>query len=205
MEVDETFMTIWLSRSSEVRVKVRRLPQSPIGNIFNIYFWLWQKSCKLLDMRTRYFTYLILRAAVTILAKLQFINNLTRCNLSLYFKNEYTWLVYLSVCGDLLWFACKVNLYLTVVATLWQKIWGIKCTAHYSVPVGYVIWYPAKSSSGWILKMASGTSLILYSSSWLIQDVNSNNSSSHYKNFCRKETSFIILIVIQVSNKISCS
>jgi len=27
-------MTIWLSRSSEVRVKVRRWPQSPIGTIF---------------------------------------------------------------------------------------------------------------------------------------------------------------------------
>jgi len=29
LEVDETFTTIWLSRSSEVRVKVRRWPQSP--------------------------------------------------------------------------------------------------------------------------------------------------------------------------------
>ena len=34
LEVDETFMTIWLSRSSEVRVKVRRWPQSPLGTIF---------------------------------------------------------------------------------------------------------------------------------------------------------------------------
>jgi len=34
LEVDETFMTIWLSMSSEVRVKVRRWPQSPIGTIF---------------------------------------------------------------------------------------------------------------------------------------------------------------------------
>jgi len=34
LEVDETFMTIWLSRSSEVRVKVRRWPQSPIRTIF---------------------------------------------------------------------------------------------------------------------------------------------------------------------------
>jgi len=34
LEVDETFTTIWLSRSSEVRVKVRRWPQSPIGTIF---------------------------------------------------------------------------------------------------------------------------------------------------------------------------
>jgi len=33
-EVDETFMTIGLSRSSEVRVKVRRWSQSPIGTIF---------------------------------------------------------------------------------------------------------------------------------------------------------------------------
>jgi len=31
LEVDETFTTIWLSRSSEVRVKVRRWPQSPSG------------------------------------------------------------------------------------------------------------------------------------------------------------------------------
>jgi len=35
LEVDETFTTIWLSRSSEVMVKVRRWPQSPIGAIFN--------------------------------------------------------------------------------------------------------------------------------------------------------------------------
>jgi len=34
LEVDETFMMIWLPRSSEVRVKVRRWPQSPIGTIF---------------------------------------------------------------------------------------------------------------------------------------------------------------------------
>jgi len=34
LEVDETFTTVWLSRSSEVRVKVRRWPQSPIGTIF---------------------------------------------------------------------------------------------------------------------------------------------------------------------------
>jgi len=34
LEVDETLTTIRLSRSSEVRVKVRRWPQSPIGTIF---------------------------------------------------------------------------------------------------------------------------------------------------------------------------
>jgi len=33
LEVDETFTTIWLSRSSDVMVKVRRWPQSPIGTI----------------------------------------------------------------------------------------------------------------------------------------------------------------------------
>jgi len=33
-EVDETLTTIWLSRSSKVRVKVRRWPQSPIRTIF---------------------------------------------------------------------------------------------------------------------------------------------------------------------------
>jgi len=32
--LDETFMTIWLSRSSEVRIKVRIWPQSPFGTIF---------------------------------------------------------------------------------------------------------------------------------------------------------------------------
>jgi len=32
LEVDEIFTTIWLSRSSEVRV--RRWPQSPIGTVF---------------------------------------------------------------------------------------------------------------------------------------------------------------------------
>jgi len=32
--VDETFTTIWLSRSSKVRVKVRRWPHSPFGTIF---------------------------------------------------------------------------------------------------------------------------------------------------------------------------
>jgi len=36
LDIDETFTTIWLSRSSEVRVKVRRWPQSPIGTIFLI-------------------------------------------------------------------------------------------------------------------------------------------------------------------------
>jgi len=34
LEVDEIFTTIWLSRSSKIRVKVRRWPQSPIGTIF---------------------------------------------------------------------------------------------------------------------------------------------------------------------------
>ena len=34
LEVDETFTTIWLLRSSEVRVKVSRWPQSHIGTIF---------------------------------------------------------------------------------------------------------------------------------------------------------------------------
>jgi len=36
LEVDETFTTIWLSRSSEVRFKVRRWPQWPIGTIFSL-------------------------------------------------------------------------------------------------------------------------------------------------------------------------
>jgi len=35
VQVDETFMKIQLWRSSEVRVKVRRWPQSPIGTIFH--------------------------------------------------------------------------------------------------------------------------------------------------------------------------
>jgi len=34
LEVNETFMTIWLSRSSEVRVMVRRWPWSTMGTIF---------------------------------------------------------------------------------------------------------------------------------------------------------------------------
>jgi len=34
VKVDETFTTIWLSRSSKVRVKVRRWLQSPLGTIF---------------------------------------------------------------------------------------------------------------------------------------------------------------------------
>ena len=46
VKVDETFTMIWLSRSSEIRVKVRRWPQSPFGTIFllgvksGIYDWL---------------------------------------------------------------------------------------------------------------------------------------------------------------------
>jgi len=36
VKVDETFTTIWVSRSSEVRVKVRRWPQSPFGTIFSV-------------------------------------------------------------------------------------------------------------------------------------------------------------------------
>jgi len=39
LEVDETFTTIWLSRSSEVMVKVRRWPQSPFGTIFDVLFY----------------------------------------------------------------------------------------------------------------------------------------------------------------------
>jgi len=35
LEVDETFTTIWLSKSSEVSVKVRRWPQSPVRTIFS--------------------------------------------------------------------------------------------------------------------------------------------------------------------------
>jgi len=46
LEVNETFTTIWLSRSSEVRVKVRRWPQFPIRTIFHILldgvFVSWQ-------------------------------------------------------------------------------------------------------------------------------------------------------------------
>ena len=41
LEVEETFTTIWLSRSSEVRVKVRRWPQSPFGTIFQFSFKLF--------------------------------------------------------------------------------------------------------------------------------------------------------------------
>jgi len=37
LEDDETFTMIWLSRSSEVRVKVRRWPHSPIGTIFILF------------------------------------------------------------------------------------------------------------------------------------------------------------------------
>jgi len=37
LEVDETFTTIWLLRSSEVRVKVRKWPQSPFGTIFGTH------------------------------------------------------------------------------------------------------------------------------------------------------------------------
>jgi len=36
LEVDETFTMIWLSRSSEVRVKVRRWPQSLSGLFFQL-------------------------------------------------------------------------------------------------------------------------------------------------------------------------
>jgi len=36
LEVDETFTTIWLSWSSEVRVKVRRWPHSLSGLFFSI-------------------------------------------------------------------------------------------------------------------------------------------------------------------------
>jgi len=43
LDVDETFTTIWLSSSSEVRVKVRRWPQFPIGTIF-WYFHCWHQS-----------------------------------------------------------------------------------------------------------------------------------------------------------------
>jgi len=41
LEVDETFTIIWLSRSSEVRVKVRRWPHSPFGTIFLLLGLPW--------------------------------------------------------------------------------------------------------------------------------------------------------------------
>jgi len=41
VRVDETFTMIWLSRSSGVRVKVRRWPHSPIGTIFNVFVFFW--------------------------------------------------------------------------------------------------------------------------------------------------------------------
>jgi len=43
LEVDETFMMIWLSRSSEV--KVRRWPQSPFGTIFGIMVFFSRVQC----------------------------------------------------------------------------------------------------------------------------------------------------------------
>ena len=47
VKVDETFTMIWLSRSSEVRVKVMRWPQSPLGLFLNVYiqFKLWNREC----------------------------------------------------------------------------------------------------------------------------------------------------------------
>jgi len=44
LDVDETFTMIWLSRSSEIRVKVRRWPQSLVGTIFCIFGWLTLES-----------------------------------------------------------------------------------------------------------------------------------------------------------------
>jgi len=44
LEVDETFMTIWLSRSSEVSVKVRRWPQSPFGTILMLFAGIYSIS-----------------------------------------------------------------------------------------------------------------------------------------------------------------
>jgi len=52
LEVDETFTTLWLSRSSEVRVKVRRWPQSPIGTIFSLSEWYYT-SCWNIVTRTQ--------------------------------------------------------------------------------------------------------------------------------------------------------
>jgi len=46
LEIDETFTTIWLSRPSEVRVKVRRWPQSPLGTIFHYLSHLCSGECK---------------------------------------------------------------------------------------------------------------------------------------------------------------
>jgi len=45
LEVDETFTMIRLSRSSEVRVKVRRWPLSPIGTIFLCSCAKWPYFC----------------------------------------------------------------------------------------------------------------------------------------------------------------
>ena len=46
VRVDEKFTTIWLSRSSDVRVKVRRWPQSPIGTIIYITDNQWDPAAK---------------------------------------------------------------------------------------------------------------------------------------------------------------
>jgi len=44
LEVDETFTTIWLSRSFEVRVMVMRWPQSPFGTILHDHFTFFSYS-----------------------------------------------------------------------------------------------------------------------------------------------------------------
>jgi len=46
VRVNETFTMIWLSRSSEVRVKVRRWPQSPIGTIFSLRYTTAVVGCR---------------------------------------------------------------------------------------------------------------------------------------------------------------
>jgi len=40
LEVDETFTRIWLSRLSEVRIKVRIWPHSPFIAILYLAYWM---------------------------------------------------------------------------------------------------------------------------------------------------------------------
>jgi len=51
VKVDETFTTIWLSRSSEVRVKVRRWPHSLSGLFYLLSYWTYVNIAHLISSR----------------------------------------------------------------------------------------------------------------------------------------------------------
>ena len=127
---------------------------------FNIQFhlWIWQKSCKLLDIWTLYFTYLLQNVAAVILVKFKFVINKTEAWLKI--KN---WLSLLTSVKTL-----PVYLCMKWFVVIYAQIYICMLSQHYDSNLVYWKYWPDISSHFWqnpvlagLQKMESGTSLIL--------------------------------------------